>query len=181
LVLLRHPFELGGLYYSLSLFSSQAMSFIASFIYLATQKSHPIPSTPMWIALSAMLTLSMMTYGLFLYNIERSYLATFFDTRTGPQMLHDIFRLGNDEMKAAVLQHHPSYYQKFRPQLKQWVMANWEKWVVEKPVFFSTRFLTYVPKDMIPENLPGYRGSAYEIKPVVRPVTEGREAQTRRR
>ena len=65
----------------------------------------------------------------FLSLINRKYLRTVYDTRTGKQFLCDVFlNAKTDKDRFYIFGKHASYYKSIEPEIKEWLKENWERW-----------------------------------------------------
>ena len=59
-----------------------------------------------------------------------------------------------------VFNDHADLWKKIEKEVKEWTLANWGRWEVEKPVWFDENFKACVPDDFIPklslEELKGF-------------------------
>ena len=97
--------------------------------------------------------LSMLCFVGFLRLINKEYLWTFFDTRTGSEYVIDNFHVAerSDEMKFKVFGAHRSLYDSIEEELKQWLESNWERWQGENENWFSAVAISTVPADYLPK------------------------------
>jgi hypothetical protein len=90
-------------------------------------------------------------FGIFLKLMKKEYRKTFFTFETGCTWAMRFFLEGNtDERRVKPLRIHRSKWKKIRPEMKQFVFSNWEKWEEEQPVFFTSMFKNSLDDDMIP-------------------------------
>ena len=57
----------------------------------------------------------------------------------------------DDATKSLVFHHHTDLWKKINHDVKEWTLANWHKWEVEKPACFTEAFKESVPDHMIPK------------------------------
>ena len=104
--------------------------------------------------------LSMLSFGAFLLSINRNYLGTFFDTRTGKEFLCDVWRNGTtDKERFYVFGKHKSYYSSINKELKEWLTENWDRWEEEKPDWFTAKMIGKIPSDVLPDKVATKLGS----------------------
>jgi hypothetical protein len=97
----------------------------------------------------------VVTWGIafyfFIKRINPEYLHTFFGTMTGAQYTVHLFRTGGTEaVKAGIFSVSPLLWWSIRDEVKAWTLANWERWLKEKPAWFTDGFISTVPTDFIP-------------------------------
>ena len=94
----------------------------------------------------------MVSFVLFLSRINKEYLVTFFDNRTGSQFLCDNWRNGrSDKERFYVFGKHKSLYKSINKELKDWLNKNWEKWEEEKEDWFITKMICKIPIELLPK------------------------------
>ena len=189
----RHPFELGGAYWSINIVLNQIFCFVALILYTrylneeitanaefegysvkvplvrcnATDvcKSNStdicyrddficgetVLESSLWALVAGLFSISMISFGLFLISINREYLWTFFDTRTGTQFVTDNYwQLVGDNDKFNSFSQHRSLNRDIEEDLMKWIDDNWEKWEEEKPDWFTASAIASIPEDMLP-------------------------------
>ena len=109
----------------------------------------------------------MLSFCGFLLSINREYVWTFFDRRSGPQYVSDCFNNATTDFEKAVLtKNHPSYYASFAADLRDFLSSNWERWASEKPEWFTAAWRNACPVSMKPASAvcgEGRRMSAVEV------------------
>jgi hypothetical protein len=112
---------------------------------------------------SGMFGISMLSFGLFLLSINREYLWTFFDMRTGKQFAVDTYHSSEtDSSRFEIFGHHETYYSSVAEELMTWLNDNWEKWEEEKPEWFTAVAISTVPQDMLPVRVKNKLGGTKE-------------------
>ena len=105
----------------------------------------------LWNLVLGLIVFSMFNFGLFLLSIKREYWITFYDTRSGKQVVLDIYRSATtDGEKFAIFFNHSSFYKTEEEDLKKWLSENWEKWEEEKPDWFIAIHIACIPDDLLP-------------------------------
>ena len=85
-------------------------------------------------------------------NINPKYLTTFFTTATAKATTVALFHSGsNDALKIVIFEFHPSYYANIREELKVWVGDNWNRWNEEKEEWFTSKVISNIPNEFIPQ------------------------------
>ena len=152
----RHPYELGGLYWSCNLVLAHVESFIAIYLYTVSSDSTGKSTTPsfVWTSFATLEGLFIVFFAVFLLNIKRSYISTFFTTMTAKQFACDAYRRATtDEIRFDIFGHHSSYYASIREELRSWLSTNWTRWTVdEEPAWFTPRILASIPEDLLPKS-----------------------------
>ena len=189
----RHPFDLGGAYWSFNLVLNQFLCFVAVFLYTKFGKeivdSDSTPETdiepslsslaptsapvelvqyPLWTFVISLFFLTVLSFLGFLRFINRKYLVTFFDRRTGKQFLCDLWRsTETDKERIYVFSKHRSYYKTIEKEIKEWLSENWDKWEDEKEDWFCSKNLSRIPVDLLPEKIvTKYGGTSGERRSI---------------
>jgi hypothetical protein len=156
MVQLRHPQEIGGLYWCMCLLLGQGTSFVAVTLYYRESvggkyDDGATSSGDLWRLMGGLEAAFVVFFAIFVAMINKNYVATFFSGLTAKQFKRRWFMgASNDEAKIAIFGCHPSYYEDFRGEVKEWVRENWDVWSEERPEWFTERVMASVPKDMIP-------------------------------
>jgi hypothetical protein len=156
---LRHPQEIGGLYWCMCLLLGQATSFVALYLYYSEREnvwedSGEKSELDLWGLMESLEAGFVVFFAIFVSTINKKYVGTFFSTMTAKQFRIKAFREAKtDQMKMNILKLHPSYYKSIRSEVKHWVRERYETWIDEKPDWFAEITKTRIPRDMIPARL----------------------------
>ena len=146
----RHPYEVGGLYFTLNLFLPLlGLTFMLA-LDLAKdtiEKATLELLTKVSVALGIVL---VVLVALFLLLMNKEYHHTFFSLETGGQMTRRVFLEGEDVSKKGVFSLHRSHWWPLKDKVAIWVKEGWATWEEEKPDWFTDAWKAKVPKDMIP-------------------------------
>ena len=95
---------------------------------------------------------SMMNFGGFLILINKDYLWTFLDTRTGKQFECDKFHTSATDFEKfkIIVGTHRSYYDYIQEDIMKWLNDNWLDWEESSPEWFTAENIAKVPSDMLP-------------------------------
>ena len=106
----------------------------------------------------------MVSFGLFLLSINRSYLVTFYDPRSGKQVVRDKFHLSTSDVTMSdIFSNHPTFYEPIVAELMAWLDEKWDKWEEEKPEWFSAISIARIAKDILPVRIKNrLRGTKQE-------------------
>ena len=181
----RHPYELGGLYWTCSMALALLASFVSVWVYFE-YGSYVVTQREAWTLVGCMGGAWVITFVLFLLLMKKKYRSSFFSTTSGRRNSMNYFLLGeNDEVKSAVLGCKKQHWSGIREEVKEWCLDNWYLWVDEKPTWFSEAWIVKIPKDFIPDDIDegmlseiiysgrysrqvnSYRGSGASVHPVV--------------
>ena len=150
---LRHPCDYGGFEFSLSMLWAQAMPFVALMLYRRngvddTENGVEQEESTITIILSCSFGLWLLTNVVFFCTIDLAYLHTFWDIKTGPQFICDLFRdASHEEGKFIVFHKRISYTNPIHDEVKTWVAANIDRWREENPEWFDVRL---IPDEFLP-------------------------------
>jgi len=142
----RHPYELGGLGFTISMIWAQAFPFVALQYFDGDSKD--IMKGFLVVSFSAWLVLNII----FFCTIDLSYLNTFFGTKTAPQYTCELYSTSNDDYAKfdTVFGTRIEYTKSIHEEVKEWVAANIDKWKRETPDWFNTEIIPdeFLPKDV---------------------------------
>jgi hypothetical protein len=145
--------ELGGMYWSLNLGIHHVAAFVAMFLYLNSEVANKLEERLAWGVLIGVEMSFLLFFSVFLTNINPKYLTTFFTTATAKASAVALFYSGsNDAMKIDIFDHHPSFYANIRDELKEWVGDNWNRWNEEKEEWFTSKVISNIPNEFIPQD-----------------------------
>ncbi len=125
---LRHPHEIGGAAYLLTLCETQgalvASTVAYSRVYAGDDK---IDDTMLFTALAVLVGTWAVALGTFLLSINRTHLCTFVSTETGAQFLRRLFDHfdGNDERRMEIFAKHPSMWAPFADVVRAWLAQGY--------------------------------------------------------
>ena len=105
-----------------------------------------------YAVLGALIGTWLLSVFLFFFKIKRTYWPTFYSTRTGCQeAMSNFLENGNDESRSLIFRKHTDLWMKIEREVQDWTLANWHKWEVEKPEWFTEHVKESVPDHMIPK------------------------------
>jgi len=147
---LRHPFELGGLMFSLNMIWAQVFPFVA--LHLVDGKmddSEGIRSDEIFLLLSGNLILWVLLNVIFFCTIDISYLKTFFGTKTGPQYAVELYEeTQSDELKFdAIFTNRIQFTKPIHEKAKIWIAEHVNEWRMEEPDWFK---IEMIPDEFLP-------------------------------
>jgi len=155
LMQLRHPQELGGLPFLVSILTSVVGSFVSVHVYSTyynedVKLEYETLQTVLG-SLVAIWFVSAVTLALF---IKRGYLHTFYGMDTASTFNRKAFlhlREDQDLEKSEKMRRHPDIYMAWGDELiKPWTINNWNRWEEEKPAWFTDNWIEAVPNEYIP-------------------------------
>jgi len=149
---LRHPGEIGGLYFSFNIvieFLSRGGAFAVYANMRGEENKLVLPLVGLCVGGCA--GLWQVTFAVMLLFMKRKYRKSFFSTMTGAQMTCNYFTGNADEaIKSLVFLCNRNQWKRIRPEVKAWISENWFRWEETNPAFFTELFKLSVPTDMTP-------------------------------
>jgi len=184
IVQFRHPFELGGMYWSGNIVLNQLFCFASVCLYKkhlndvisdnmnyrdGSEKDVKVSprcnhadfdsynvdyvcaesglEASLWNVVICLFVLSMLSFGGFLFSINREYWVTFLDMRTVKQIAVDNYKAAEtDVMRFNIFTIHESIYSSISEELNKWLNDNWDRWEEEKPDWFTAAIISKFPK-----------------------------------
>jgi len=149
----RHPYELGGLGFTLSLIWAQAFPFVALQFFDGETKD--IMTGLLAVSFIAWLVLNII----FFCTIDLGYLNTFFGTKTAPQYTCEIFLTSNNDFAKfdTVFGSRIEYTKTIHEQVKEWIAENIHQWRMDQPNWFN---IELIPDELLPKDLLEAEGGA---------------------
>ena len=143
---LRHPYELGGLGFTMSMIWAQAFPFVALQYFDGDSKD--IMTGFLVVSFSAWLMLNVI----FFCTIDLSYLNTFFGTKTAPQYTCELYLANKDDSQKfdAIFTNRIQYTKSIHGEVKEWVAENIDQWRRNQPDWFKIEMIPdeYLPKEV---------------------------------
>jgi len=149
----RHPYELGGLGFTISMIWAQAFPFVALHYFDGEMKD--IMRGFLVFSFMAWLMLNII----FFCTINLSYLNTFFGTKTAPQYTCELFLTGKVDYSKfrAVFKNRNDYTKSIHGEVKEWVAANIDQWRRDEPEWFK---IAMIPDELLPKEVFEAEGGA---------------------
>ena len=151
----RHPFEAGGLHFTLSLLWSQISAVVCVVLYQQFYKNEKnkrskIDAVTLLSIVGSLVLVWAVSFYCFLKKINPKYLHTFFGTMTASQYCAHMFRTGDDRTKSTLFGKNELMWAPIRSEVRAWTHENWDGWKEEKPDWFTEHFISTVPDEFIP-------------------------------
>jgi len=149
----RHPYELGGLSFTISMIWAQAFPFVALQYFDGEMKD--IMTGFLAVSFTAWLMLNII----FFCTIDLSYLNTFFGRKTAPQYTCELYLTGQDDFQKfdAIFTNRIQYTKTIHEKVKEWVAANIDKWKRDQPDWFK---IEMIPDEFLPKEVLEAEGGA---------------------
>ena len=164
---MRHPQELGGAYYTISLLQAQVMSVVFAIMYVNESAADALDADTVYAFAASVPAIWSCSYLMFLANIKMEYIATFTDTHNAIQYNVDKFRdpSASDAQKVSVLGSTPIYWHPLEGEIRTFFAENWDRWEEEQPSWFTPGYISNVPLDMLPSEVADEEMSARRSRP----------------
>jgi hypothetical protein len=140
LVQFRAPAELGGIYWSFNMLVAVVSPLAATKLYYDTIKAGEaaLEEKIAWSLTTSLCTAWLLVFVLFLKLMKKKYRKTFFGFETGCEWAMSFFLKGDtDAKRVKPLRLNKHMWKKIEPQVKDFVLTNWDKWEEEKPEWFT--------------------------------------------
>ena len=149
----RHPYELGGLGFTMSMVWAQTFPFVALQYFDGEMKD--IMTGVLAVNFTAWMVLSII----FFCTIDLSYLNTFFGTKTASQYTCELYLTSNDDYAKfdTVFGTRIQYTKSIHGEVKVWVAANIDKWRRDLPDWFN---IEIIPDEFLPKYVFEEEGGA---------------------
>jgi len=157
IVHLRHPSELGGMYFTLSLIIALGSSFAGIFIYyeeVTEVGEQAISRVEAFNFLFLLVGAWTVTSATFLAKMKREYRNSFWSTKTTNAYIQEYFTKGKDDAtKANIFKKNKNKWAPIRKDVKAWVVRSYFKWELEQPHWYTCAVKARIPRDMCPGEL----------------------------
>jgi len=134
---LRHPYELGGLAYSLSVICAQVFPFVALQLY---EGGDDIKDS-MGLFLVCSLVVWILLNAAFFSSINLENLDTFFGIKPAPQYTCEWYSSADEDRVRfeAIFSNRIQYTTSIHAEVKEWIAENIDRWKAEKLAWFKIR------------------------------------------
>ena len=153
----RHPKELGGLYYSLTLLQVQVGSAVFAKLYVDASEgdAEALAAETVYAFAATVSATWACSYSLFLAHVKKGYAGTFIDTRSAIQFVVDGFNdpKASEHQKADVVTNTRRYWRSIEDELRKFLAEKWTAWEQEKPKWFDKAWIAQLHDDMLPERV----------------------------
>jgi len=149
----RHPYGLGGAYYTFNAFMTQASAFPIAYLY--SKYSHaPIPLSKLCQFFSCTFLVWFVSFVLFLFLIEPKFRKTFYSKKTGCDVAKAYFLANEDDAhKVLIFGTQQDKWIDIAPEVEIWSHSKWAGWKTSKPEWFTDNFVASVPDRYIPKDV----------------------------
>ncbi|GMH84142.1 hypothetical protein TrST_g12287 [Triparma strigata] len=173
LMMLRHPFEYGGIYFTLVLLTTPLVSLYFGSRYLTFVEDEEVKTTLDYVfssdqiygGLGCLAAVQFLSFSLLMSIVPSKIRKTFFSTQTGQQFTCTNFEMAqNDLAKLDTFSIHPSYYVPIKEGIKAWLNERLPVWIAEEPDWFDDQKKATIPDEYVidPSLLKRIRGIVVE-------------------
>jgi hypothetical protein len=149
----RHPYDLGGAYWTANMFFALAGAFISLMVYYGTLEDGEQPvlqQSDSWTLVCGLCGAWLVVFGLFFRYIDPKFKDTFISLKTGFESCQEYFESNDEETKMEVFSDNRRLWSRIEPELRQYLSDNWERWELEQPEWFTDRWRQSLDDDMLP-------------------------------
>mmetsp|Transcript_2382 Transcript_2382/g.4309 ORF Transcript_2382/g.4309 Transcript_2382/m.4309 type:complete len:531 (+) Transcript_2382:153-1745(+) len=158
-LVMRHPYEYGGAYYSFTVLSTPLVCVYFGSRYLAfieddevrASLSFVFTSEQVYGGLGALTVVQFASFACLLAVIERKYWATFLGTATATE--HAVFMFQNSQHDLRKIQNtfevHPSLWHQIEQDVRFWLNERLPIWIAESPPWFNDQVKAVVPENLV--------------------------------
>jgi len=149
----RHPYELGGFSFTMSMIWAQAFPFVALQYFYGDSKDD------LTVFLAMSFTAWLLLNFIFFCTIDLSYLNTFFGTKTAPQYTCELFLTSKEDHQRfrAVFKNRIEFTKSIYEEVKEWVGENINQWKRRNPNWFK---IEKIPDEFLPKGVFESEGGA---------------------
>eukprot|EP00520_Triparma_pacifica_P010762 CAMPEP_0118634898 /NCGR_PEP_ID=MMETSP0785-20121206/1791_1 /TAXON_ID=91992 /ORGANISM="Bolidomonas pacifica, Strain CCMP 1866" /LENGTH=210 /DNA_ID=CAMNT_0006525901 /DNA_START=645 /DNA_END=1274 /DNA_ORIENTATION=+ len=152
IVQFRHPYELGGLYWTFELVLTMCSLPVVIRIYEGQEGNKRVIDLA-WRLFYILTPSVFVMIGVFFMYVEK-YLNTFYSVERGKDLtLRGFKESEKDEVKALfTFQTSRHHWKSIEEEVRAWMELNWSSWMEEKPKWLTENTRNKIPKEWIPLN-----------------------------
>ena len=131
------------------------MAFASILFYYAEadpEKTAALDKETALFSVACMSSVWLVSFSLFMATMNGKYRSTFFSLKTCYRVTEERFcNEGNsDEMRIEIVRKNRRHWEPIRPQVKEFIAENWDKWNEEQPDWFTEVFKSSIDDDLLP-------------------------------
>ena len=174
IIQMRHPMEVGGLYFTLSLLQAQVASVVFAILYVDESAADTLDADTVYAFAASVPAIWACSYLMFLASVNEGYIQTFVDTKSAIQYNVDLFKdpRASDQQRAGVATTTRIYWHSVEEEMRTYFANDWDRWEQEQPSWFTPGFISTLPLDMLPSDVADEEMSARRSRPT-RPTFAG--------
>ncbi|GMH58770.1 hypothetical protein TrLO_g5524 [Triparma laevis f. longispina] len=171
---MRHPYEVGGSYWALTILSTPFFSLYFGSCYLKFVESEEGKAMGLEMVLSpkhvygmigGLVAFQALVFFWFLRSIKPEYIYTFYDAKSGNQQAEDHFMLNmKDEHKVQIFLKSQQKWLNIKEEVVEWTTKRIPKWNESQPDWWNPRLKSVIPDWGVsdPETLKTIRSDLVE-------------------
>ena len=149
----RHPYEMTPAFWAWCMVLTPLTALGAAHYYNSAKAEgveDRLSAEVVWAAVGGIILAWLATWALFLRNIDRRYLHTFYNTQTASQFMVASYRAAEtDEKKALIFKKGFHVWRGIEGEVRTWVHANFAKWEREKPDWWTKKVIRKIPEQVL--------------------------------
>jgi hypothetical protein len=148
----RHPYQLGGIYWTFNILFGIATSFAIAKLYYLTVSVEKVALSEKftWNLLGSLGVAWIAIFAFFLLIIKKEYRNTFFSTKLGWESTIELFYSYDDATRISIFKKNKWQWESIREEVMEWVMLNWWDWQDDTPPWLTDLIIANIPDDLIP-------------------------------
>lgn len=175
---LRHPFDLGGLYFIFNAIMNMLLVLVSAIVYsvyvpsanssashrfanntaansTATVSFSKIDDLPLFVSAVTLVVVWAISAAALVLTSNRKYFRTFVSTQTGSAYACKVFlnHEGNDSMRIHIFLFGERKWRSIRDRVKQWVCTFYAVWEQVRPAWFNESLKASIPDDFLPSQV----------------------------
>ena len=142
---LRHPNEVGGAYFSFTIFVNILIGMMSA-LWTAEFESSVSQDTAV-LLMSGLCVGITLSYTCFLLSIKQTYVQTFYDTHTSNAYSQNMFlKRTEDNRKFSIfLINEHKWRKNIGPEVKIWLNSKLAGWLKDKPAWLDDQYKSIIP------------------------------------
>jgi hypothetical protein len=151
-VQMRAAGELGGIYWTGNMLLAVLSPIAVVTFYYANAEPlhHVLEEKTAWLMVRSLCGAWLVFFLLFLKLMKKEYRTTFLSLETGNDWAMSFFLKGDTDVKRVKpLRLNKNKWKKIRPDVRDFVVENWERWEEEKPDWFTEVWKSRIPDDWL--------------------------------
>jgi hypothetical protein len=154
LIHFRHPYELGGVSWTINMLSSLLCCHLAIYIYYSvTAPNNEVLEEDRARVFTNVASIAWVaSFVLILKLMKREFRSTFFSLKKGKDVTMDRFRSLDDAVRITIFKKNKAHWKPIRSEVKTWVSENWWRWKDEEPAWLTASAIAKIPEDFFPSD-----------------------------
>ncbi|GMH96263.1 hypothetical protein TrVE_jg6468 [Triparma verrucosa] len=154
----RHPYEMGGAYFSFTLLTTPLIGLYFGSRYIAyiedfepnERPDFAFASNQVYYTIAILGALQICCYALLIKLVDSKYRWTFVSTMTGKQYCFKGFHEASDDFsKFEVLTNNRFLWKNFEEEIKEWLSTSIPTWLAEEAEWFDDAMKAQIPDSLV--------------------------------